>query len=205
MQLMTIPVGPIQSNAYIYYNETTKEAIMIDCGDEAEKLLAVLEQNKLTLKAILLTHSHFDHISAVATVSAQTGAPVYAGANELPLLAIEAATGRKTNVSPETAFANGDFFDCAGCRLKVLFTPGHTAGSVCYYDEAAGIIFTGDTLFYLCVGRVDLPTGSWQQMLASFKDVLYTLPKETVVYPGHDQKTTIGFEMTHNQDLRAEL
>jgi glyoxylase-like metal-dependent hydrolase (beta-lactamase superfamily II) len=204
MKLITIPVGPIQSNAYIYYDEDTSEAMMIDCGDEAEKLIAVLEENKLVLKAILLTHSHYDHIGAVEKVSAHTGAPVYAGENELPLLAAENARGRRTNVPPENAFKNGGYFECAGRKLRVLFTPGHTVGSVCYYDEAAGIIFTGDTLFYLYVGRTDLPTGNYNDLATSFKDVLYQLPKETVVFPGHDQETTIGFEMGHNLEMRAE-
>lgn len=210
MKLICLPVGPIQSNVYIYYDENTREAILIDCGDNADKIISVLESNELKLKGILLTHGHFDHIHACQGVKAYADVPIYAGKNEIPLLKDSymnrsGVIGRMpVELKIDTAFEDGEIFEFSGHKLKVLFTPGHTFGSVCYYNEEDGILFTGDTLFLLSVGRTDLKTGSYAQLVESFSNVLFRLPKDVVVYPGHGPETSIGFEIKNNPEINID-
>lgn len=210
MKIICLPVGPIQSNVYIYYDENTRDAILIDCGDNAKKIISVLESNKLKLKGILLTHGHFDHIHACHEVKAYADVPIYAGKNEIPLLKNSymnrsGVLGRMpVNLEIDIAFEDGEIFEFSGHKLKVLFTPGHTYGSVCYYNEEGGILFTGDTLFLLSVGRTDLKTGSYAQLVESLLNILYKLPKDVVVYPGHGPETSIGFEIKNNPEINID-
>ena len=198
LQIQTIPCGEIQANAYLVYRPERDDCVIIDPGDEFPKLKRALGDRRLA--AILLTHAHFDHIMAARPLSDATGAPVYAAAEDLPMLNDPALNGLKSlmyiDAMPEppiAAQAYGATLSAAGLDFAVLSTPGHTKGSVCLYlkDEAA--LFSGDTLFCAGFGRMDLPGGSHLDMRNSLR-ALFELPPEVKVYPGHGMATAIGEE-----------
>lgn len=208
IQLLQCTVGMVMTNCYILLNRDAGEAVMIDPGDQASRLLQLLEQEHMMLKGILLTHGHFDHILAAPALRQETGAPVYAARAENDLLHDTDAnlTGswvrKPMTLEADRLLADGETFVLAGCRFRMLLTPGHTEGSCCYYVEEQGWLFSGDTLFFESYGRVDLPTGSPAAIGRSICDRLLVLPPETQVYPGHGEATTIEHEQKWNPAAR---
>lgn len=191
MNLTTLALGPIGTNCYILYKEDTKTALVIDPGEEAERILARLEAQELRLAAILLTHGHFDHVGAVKTLAKKTGAAVYLHPADLDLPAW------LTRPLPETLpLSDGQRLDFDGMELTVLHTPGHTPGGVCFLWENEKALFTGDTLFAGSCGRTDLG-GSWPELAASLRR-LAALPGNYSVYPGHEDATNLDAERERN-------
>ena len=192
-----------QTNCYFLYREDTKNCILIDPADQGTQIYNALTKNGFTIQAILLTHGHFDHIWGLNQVKELSGAKVYAYELEKELLNSEKLNVSKGAGRPYTADADeylkdGELVSAAEMSCKCIATPGHTAGSCCYYFEEAGILVSGDTLFQESVGRADLPTGNSRTLIKSIKDKLFVLPEETKVYPGHGDSTTIEYEKKYN-------
>ncbi|MFN8007119.1 MAG: MBL fold metallo-hydrolase [Terriglobia bacterium] len=204
MILETIPVGPLQCNCYILGCEQSQEAIVIDPGEDADLILPILEKHQLKVKFILTTHAHIDHVGDLETVRAKTGAEALLHEKDLMLydnLPIQAAW-LGLAIPPKAKINNyvheGDALQFGRHRGEILYTPGHTPGSVCLYlSEQSGRLFAGDTLFRRSIGRTDLWGGSYESIIQSIHDKLFALDDETVVYPGHGPITTIG-EEKHN-------
>ncbi|HSJ58749.1 MAG TPA: MBL fold metallo-hydrolase [Anaerolineae bacterium] len=203
MIVETLPVGLIQTNAYVVGDEETHEGVVIDPGGNPERILAVAKRHGLAIRYVLNTHAHFDHTDANGALVEATGAALAIHPLDRPLL--EAAGGAAffglraaPGPAPDVALADGDVLEVGTLRFQVLHTPGHTPGHVCFYEAGAGAVFDGDVLFYRNVGRADLEGGNWQQLLRSIQEVLFALPDETVVYSGHGPVTTIGEEKRFN-------
>ena len=199
----TLPVGMIQTNAYVVGDEETREGVVIDPGGNPERILAAVERHGLTIRYVLNTHAHFDHTEANGALVAATGAPLALHPLDKPILAAAGGAGffglpLKPGPAPDLELADGDVLEVGGLRLQVLHTPGHSPGHVCFYEAGAGVVFDGDVLFYRGVGRFDMPGGNWQQLRKSIEEVLFVLPDDTVVYPGHGPATTIGDERILN-------
>jgi glyoxylase-like metal-dependent hydrolase (beta-lactamase superfamily II) len=189
----------IRTNCYLVADEVTREAVIIDPGDDFARIQAECEKNNLRPVAVLLTHGHFDHMMAAAAVRDAYGIPVYATQAEKELLGDPNANGSYLIRKAYTFAADHGLDDNQRLfGMQVIATPGHTAGSVCFYSQARSVLFSGDTLFKDNFGRTDLPTGSLQTLSHSIKNRLFTLADETVVYPGHGPSTTIGYERKHN-------
>jgi hydroxyacylglutathione hydrolase len=202
-------VGPVQENCFIVREENAGAAIVIDPGEEADKLLDAIQRlNVETVEAILITHTHFDHIGAVAPLAEATGAPVYCPELETQVLANIMdyvpwpGFGPFESYDADHTVAGGDALDLAGLNIDVIFTPGHSPGHVTYAISDHHALFSGDVLFQGSVGRVDLPGGDWPTLLASIESLLSTYPEETTVYPGHMGITTLGRERATNPFLR---
>jgi len=199
----TLPVGMIQTNAYVVGDEETREGVVIDPGGNPERILAAVERHGLTIRYVLNTHAHFDHTEANGALVAATGAPLALHPLDKPILAAAGGAGffglpLKPGPAPDLELADGDVLEVGGLRLQVLHTPGHSPGHVCFYEAGAGVVFDGDVLFYRGVGRFDMPGGNWQQLRKSIEEVLFVLPDDTMVYPGHGPATTIGDERILN-------
>jgi glyoxylase-like metal-dependent hydrolase (beta-lactamase superfamily II) len=205
MHIEKIVTGPIEENCYLVICRASRAAVLIDPGDDAGELLAAVNREGVSLSHILLTHAHFDHLSAVAAVQRATGAPVSLHRKERENLAHLALQTTFFGLpAPETfavaTWLEGDETIAFGAiRLQVLFTPGHTAGGICFHGH--GHLFSGDLLFRNSVGRSDLPGGDHDQVLHSIRTVLFALPDETVVHPGHGADTTLAHEKRHNPFL----
>lgn len=203
-KLIRMTVGMVMTNCYIGYNEDTREAFIVDPGDDARRISQTVREEKLNVKGILLTHGHFDHIMAVPELKAEFGAPVYAHEAEERLLKDTQMNlsapwvGRALSLEAERLVKDGEKFELAGFEIQAVHTPGHTAGGVSYYLEAEGVLFSGDTLFRGSYGRVDLPTASGAEIARSICEKLLPLPEETAVYPGHERETTIASERKYN-------
>ena len=203
-----LTVGPLQENCYLVrVSADAGTAVMVDPGEEAERLIAAVEGAGVALEAILLTHCHFDHIGAVAPVARATGAQVWCPEIETDLLT-DLMTyvpypdlGPYESYEPEHTVAGGEVLELAGMQIEVLFTPGHSPGHVTYAPSAANAIFSGDVLFQSSIGRTDLPGGDYPTILRSLARVCLTLPDETVVLSGHGPQTTIGAERRTNPFL----
>ncbi|HXV43779.1 MAG TPA: MBL fold metallo-hydrolase [Anaerolineae bacterium] len=203
MIIKQLPVGVIQTNCYIAGCEETGEGVVIDPGEEAERILAEIKALELTIKYILNTHAHFDHILANAPLVKATGAPLALHPLDLPLLRQNGGAslfGFEVSASPEPdlMLAEGDMISFGTYTFQVLFTPGHTPGHVSFYEAKAGIVFDGDVLFAGGIGRTDLPGGDYETLMASINNNLMILPDETVVCSGHGPVTTIGRERATN-------
>ena len=203
-------VGPVQENCFLFHRDGSDRALIVDPGEEAPKLLAAIEGLGLTLDGILLTHTHFDHVGAVAPVAKATGAEVWVPEIEKRVLADInsfvpfAGFGPFEDWEAEHTVAGGDRLELAGFDIDVMFTPGHSPGHVAYSIPDEGVVFSGDVLFKGSVGRTDLPGGDWPTLAESLRTLVEALPAETTVYPGHMGATTIGAERAGNPFL-AEL
>jgi glyoxylase-like metal-dependent hydrolase (beta-lactamase superfamily II) len=203
-----LPVGLLQCNCSIFGDEQTREAIVIDPGDEIEKITEVLERNKLKVKAIVITHAHIDHVAGAHKLRASTGAPVYMNERDTELLdALDTqAKWLGVNTPPrveiDSAADDGSVLRLGPAQFQVLHTPGHTQGSLSLWIPEENKLIAGDTLFRDSIGRTDLPGGNTRQILSSIKTRLFELPDQTVVFPGHGPNTTIGREKERNPFLQ---
>jgi hydroxyacylglutathione hydrolase len=210
MDVRMFTVGPVAENTYIFRREGADRALIVDPGDEAEKLLAAIDQLGVTLDGILLTHTHFDHVGAVAPVAKATGAEVWVPEIEKFVLAdINSFVpwpdfGPFESYDAEHTLKGGEKLELAGYEIDVLFTPGHSPGHVAFSIPHEQALFSGDVLFQGSVGRTDLPGGDWATLLESIRMLVDSLPPETDVYPGHMGLTTLGAERAGNPFL-AEL
>ncbi|MEP7353916.1 MAG: MBL fold metallo-hydrolase [Acidobacteriota bacterium] len=204
-----IPVGPLQCNCSIFGDETTREAIVIDPGDEIDRILAILKKHQLTVKHIVITHAHIDHIGGAAKLKAATGAPVHMNAGDAGLydqMEMQAAWLGVENPSRteiDTEARDGDTLQLADAQFHILHTPGHTQGSTSVWIPSENKLVAGDTLFRDSIGRTDLPGGDGRQILQSIHDKLLPLPETTIVIAGHGPNTTIGREKERNPFLRG--
>lgn len=198
-------VGPVQENAYIVRaDEHATRALIVDPGDEPERLLAAIDALGVEIEAILITHCHFDHIGAVAPIARATGAPVYCPEIERPVLAdvmswVPPGFGPFESYEADHTLTGGERLNLAGLDIEVTFTPGHSPGHLTY--AIPGALLSGDVLFQGSVGRVDLPGGDWGTLEHSIETLLKTYPEETLVYPGHMGVTTLGRERDTNPFL----
>jgi glyoxylase-like metal-dependent hydrolase (beta-lactamase superfamily II) len=203
-----LPVGMLQCNCSIFGDETSREAIVVDPGDQIDDILAALARHQLTVHSIVITHAHIDHIGGAAKLKQATGAPVYMNANDQLLYDnldsqaawLGMAPPERTTV--DTSARDGDVLRLGPAEFHVLHTPGHTQGSLCLWLRSESKLIAGDTLFRDSVGRTDLPGGNHRQLLASIHGKLLTLPEETLVIPGHGPSTTIGREKEQNYFLK---
>jgi len=201
------PVGPLQCNCSIVGDEQTREAMVIDPGDEIEQVLAVLQKHRLTVKQIVITHAHIDHIGGAAKLRRLTGAPVLLNANDqmlLKMLDVQASwIGMRPPEDPviDGSVTTGDKLKTGSLVANVLHTPGHTEGSICLYFAEDKKLIAGDTLFAGSIGRTDLPGGSYKKIMESLRGPVLALPDETIVVPGHGPLTTIGEERASNPFL----
>jgi glyoxylase-like metal-dependent hydrolase (beta-lactamase superfamily II) len=202
-------VGPVAENSYIFRRDGSDRALIVDPGDEPDKLLGAVEALGVTLDGILLTHTHFDHIGAVAPVAKATGAEVWVPEKEAFVLAdinsfVWPGFGPFESYEAEHTVVGGERLELAGYEIDVLFTPGHSTGHVTFSIPDEEVVFSGDVLFQGSVGRTDLPGGDWETLLESIRTLVDTLPAATTVYPGHMGITTLGAERATNPFL-AEL
>ena len=210
MEVRMFTVGPVQENSFLFHREGERSALLVDPGEEAPRLLAAVDELGLNLEAILVTHCHFDHIGAVAPVAKATGAPVYVGEIEKPVLADIMSYvpwpgfGPFESYEADHTLRGGEALQLAGFDIDVLFTPGHSPGHLTYSIPAERAVFSGDVLFEGSVGRTDLPGGDWNTLLTSIGGLVDTLPADTKVYPGHMGITDLGTEQRTNPFL-AEL
>lgn len=203
MIVKVLPVGPIQTNCYVVGCEKTRLAAVIDPGDEAERILEVIQGSGLTVTHVLLTHAHFDHIAAVDEVMQATGAPLALHPDDLSLLnagggSIFFGIEPPPIPDPTIRLAAGQEIPIGELTLHVLHTPGHTPGHVTFHEPNERVVFDGDVLFAQGIGRTDLPGGSYETLMRSITQQLMTLPDDTVVYSGHGPATTIGRERASN-------
>jgi glyoxylase-like metal-dependent hydrolase (beta-lactamase superfamily II) len=201
-----LPLGFTETNCYLVSDAATRAAVVIDPGDEAQRILDTLKQHALGVKAVLLTHAHFDHIGAVGDVVQATGAPLYLHPLELPLYRAGGGAalfglplGRYPE--PEVRLQPGEPITFGPLRFEVLFVPGHTVGHVAFYSAQAKAVFSGDVLFQDGIGRTDLPGGNYRTLMHSIQEVLLALPEDTTVYSGHGPATTLGREKINNPFL----
>lgn len=203
-----LPVGLLQCNCSIFGDETTREAIVIDPGDDIEQVLEILTRHGLKVTAIVITHAHIDHIGGAAKLKAVTGAPVHMHANDQGLYDdLDVQAGWLGIASPDrteidVAVRDGDRLRLAETDVHVMHTPGHTQGSISLWIPAERKLLAGDTLFRDSIGRTDLPGGNGRQIIVSIREKLLPLADETCVIPGHGPATTIGREREFNPFLR---
>jgi glyoxylase-like metal-dependent hydrolase (beta-lactamase superfamily II) len=202
-----LPVGPLQCNCSIIGDETTREAMVIDPGDDIEDIQALIRKHNLTVKQIVITHAHIDHVGGAMKLRAATGAPILLNQNDYALLKmLDVQAAWIGMVSPgkveiDHSVTTGESVAAGSHTAQVLHTPGHTEGSICLYFAPEKKLIAGDTLFAGSIGRTDLPGGSMQKILRSLHDTVLALPDETVVIPGHGPLTTIGDEREGNPFL----
>jgi hydroxyacylglutathione hydrolase len=208
MKLKTVVVGPFEVNCYVYGNEKTKEAVVIDPGGDEQLIFEAIDRSKVLPLAILLTHGHGDHIASVGDLKEKFRVPLYMSQADKDLLntsseMVAAFYGHPVYCPPADFFVSDEQpLTFGSIVLRVLSTPGHTPGGVCYLDEHEGILFCGDTLFKSSIGRTDLPGGSHEQLIKSIQTKILTLPNNIICYPGHGPKTTVGAERINNPFLR---
>lgn len=206
MIIKQLTVGPIMANCYILGCERTREAAVIDPGDETDKILMSLASEKLTLKHILNTHGHFDHVGGNRQLKDATGAELLIHAADATMLAQLSASAAAFGLSaqnsppPDRTVAEGDRVTFGDIALTVLHTPGHTPGGISFHTDRC--VFVGDALFYGSIGRTDFPGGDYDTLIASIRTKLFTLDDDTTVYTGHGPATTVGQEKRSNPFVR---
>ncbi len=204
-----LTVGPIAENCFLLRREASDRGLIVDPGEEPERILTEVEAMGMKIEAILITHCHFDHIGAVAPVARETGATVYCPTIEVPVLADimsfvpYAGFGPYESYEADETVGGGEALELAGLTLDVLFTPGHSPGHVTYAVRDEDALFSGDVLFQGSVGRVDLPGGDGPTLMRSIQGLVESYPDEAVVYPGHMGVTTLGTERTTNPFLTS--
>ena len=200
----SVVVGSVGTNCYIVHKKDSEHCFVVDPGDSGDKIANYIRDQKMILDHILLTHGHFDHIIGVPEVKRAFHLPVYASETEDAMLADTSLNlschlpGKQTSFHADVLVRDGDELELLGYKWKVIATPGHTAGSVSYYIPEEEVLLSGDTLFYESYGRTDLATGSSSDIADSLLNKLFVLPEDTMVYPGHGDPTTIGYEKEHN-------
>jgi len=203
-----LPVGPLQCNCSIIGDETTREAMVIDPGDDIDDIVAILTEHKLKVKQIVITHAHIDHVGGAMKLRGLTGAPILLNQNDyalLKMLDVQASwLGMKApgKVEIEAELAQDEVLRAGSLAGNILHTPGHTEGSVCVYFAAENLLIAGDTLFARSIGRTDLPGGSFEKIIRSLREKILALPDRTIVVPGHGPNTTVGEEREENPFLR---
>ena len=209
MDVRMFTVGQVAENCFILRRDGAERGLIVDPGEEAERILHVVAELGIGIDAILLTHTHFDHIGAVAPVARATGAPVYCPEIELPVLAdimswVPPGFGPFESYEAEHSLTGGERLELAGFEIDVIHTPGHSPGHVTYSIPAEAALVSGDVLFQGSVGRVDLPGGDGPTLMKTLRSLAEGFPEETTVYPGHMGITTLGSERATNPFL-AEL
>lgn len=208
MIIETIPVGPLQVNGYILGCERSREGVVIDAGGSVDRLLARITKLGLTIRYLMDTHGHFDHIGGNRAFLEATGASFLIHEKDAFLLSMAADSARNFGViaenspQPDQYLTDGMTVEFGDQRLEVIHTPGHSPGGCCFFSRDAGALFTGDTLFNGSVGRTDLPGGSMEVLVRSIRERLAILPETTKVYPGHGPSSTIAIELFSNPFLR---
>ncbi|MBS4961411.1 MAG: MBL fold metallo-hydrolase [Clostridiales bacterium] len=212
MKLYQIVTPDMGENIYIYYDETLKEGIVVDPGGEESRIFQFVEENDLKIAAVFLTHGHGDHTKGAEAVKAQYHCPIVCGKEEAETLSDKVLNfndmfGIRQPVVPDILLQDGEVFSFAKRSLRAIATPGHTIGGMCFYDEEAGILFAGDSLFLESIGRTDFPIRSGEQpnprknqqlLVQSLREKILTLPAETKVLTGHGPATTVGYEKENN-------
>jgi len=203
-----LPVGPLQCNCSVIGDESTREAIVIDPGDNIDQILGLIRKHNLQVKQIVITHAHIDHVGGAAKLRAATGAPIVLNQNDyalLKMLDVQAAwIGMPSpgKVEIDNSIGNADSVKVGPLEGQVIHTPGHSEGSICLYFPLEKKLIAGDTLFAGSIGRTDLPGGSYEKILRSLHDRVLALPDDTIVIPGHGPATTIGEERESNPFLQ---
>lgn len=205
IEIKRFVLGSVGTNCYLVWNKDTKEAVIVDPADHASKLQQELESHQLTLKAVLLTHGHFDHIMATNDLCRTYTVPVYCHKEEVELLE-DATKNLSAYMGDSGAFTmtashlveDNEKLELLGQTIEVLHTPGHTKGGVCYYFVQENCMFVGDTIFLESVGRTDFPTGNMNVLLQSIQSKIYSKHNEICLYPGHGPATSIGYEKENN-------
>lgn len=203
-----LAVGPLQCNCSILGDETSREAIVVDPGDDISRIVALLQQHQLTVKQIIITHAHIDHIAGAQRLKQLTGAPILYNQLDIPLVKMMDMQAGWLGIptpevpTPDDTLEDGKIIAITGLTGSILHTPGHTEGSVCLYLPQQALLLAGDTLFAGSIGRTDLPGGDTRKLLTSIRDSLLPLPNDTTVIPGHGPRTTIGAERESNPFLQ---
>ena len=203
-----LPVGPLQCNCSVIGDEVTREAMVIDPGDDIEDIAAIIRKHNLKVKQIVITHAHIDHVGGAMKLRALTGAPILLNQNDsalLKMLDVQATwigMAAPGDVKIDGELGHGENISAGSLSASVIHTPGHTEGSVCLYFPAEKLLIAGDTLFAGSIGRTDLPGGSFEKIMQSLHQRVMALPDETIVVPGHGPKTTIADEREGNPYLR---
>jgi hydroxyacylglutathione hydrolase len=205
---LILPVGPLQCNCSIIADETSREAMVIDPGDDISRIQALIAEHRLTVKQIVITHAHIDHVGGAMKLKTATGAPILLNQNDyalLKMLDVQASwLGMKPPgaVTVDESLEDGARLTTGSIESQILHTPGHTEGSLCVYIPAEQKLIAGDTLFAGSIGRTDLPGGSFDKIMSSLHSRVLALPDETLVIPGHGPSTTIGEERETNPFLQ---
>ena len=205
-----LPVGPLQCNCSVIGDESTREGLVIDPGDDIEDVLTLVRKHNLQVKQIVVTHAHIDHVGGAMKLRAATGAAILLNQNDYALLKMLDAQAAWIGVAPpgkveiDHSVAQADSIKTGSLSADVIHTPGHTEGSICLYFPAEKKLIAGDTLFAGSIGRTDLPGGSFEKIIRSLHDKVLELPDDTVVIPGHGSLTTIGRERHSNPFLVAQ-
>lgn len=211
MILEMLTVGPFQENCYIVGDEGTGTGVLIDPGEEAARISLAVEQTRLEIEKIVITHAHIDHVGAVAALVDEYACHVLMHREAEPMLkqlpTQAMMMGLRFGKVPavDGYIEDEETIEVGRLRLRALYTPGHAPGHLAFYEESEGIVLSGDALFAGSVGRVDLPGGSMEVLMKSIHERLLTLPDETLVYSGHGPRTTIGEERAHNPFLGGGL
>lgn len=208
MILKSLVVGPIAANCYIIGNRETREGAVIDPGDEADRILGVVEETGLHIKFLVGTHGHFDHTAAAGALKEKLGCEFLLHGADIPFVQHSKRTAQQWGIhidqvpDPDRQVGDGDILKLGNLEIRIIHTPGHSPGGISLYLASEGMVFTGDTLFQGSIGRTDFMMGSMEQIVHSIKTRLYTLPDDTVAYTGHGEPTTIGQEKTSNMFVR---
>ena len=203
-----LPVGPLRCNCSIVGDETTREAMVVDPGDDIAEVLAIIQKHNLQVRQIVITHAHIDHVGGAMKLRQATGAPILMNQNDYALVKMLDVQAAWLGMAPpgevkiDRSLGDGDKIDAGPLVANVIHTPGHTEGSVCLFFPTQQKLIAGDTLFAGSIGRTDLPGGCFDKIIRSLKEKVLALPDETVVVPGHGPLTTIGDERESNPFLK---